>query len=217
MQGFYDLRVLDAPAVREAELRALLTPAGKATPELDRLLARLPLARRVRGRNLVLDHLADFVFNQMMSGPAGEYPYNYDGSSAFLATLALETTDSEPTYQESSAGNWYPYSTTNIVTSDAYKRFIEDDVEPHNVRVAVDGREAVEVRSRFLFTQSQAVSSNIRSVGIWFANDADSTSYVHRGRACRIRLKDSGGTPIVVSKTGSQILVMEYTFVLVTI
>lgn len=215
MNGFVDLRVLDAPRrlVREADLLELVRAGRDAAPELNALLRRLPLNQRVQGKNLVLHWWGAYTFSQGMNGPAPTYPYNYGGAAAaFQGTLNLLNNSTEPTYQELiAAGGYEARYIPGTVTLDAFKRFVEDDLEPVNIQV-IPGQEGISCRSRFLFSQSEAVSSVIRSVGVFFSANADVTSYTERASAARIRLKDSGGNPITVAKTGSQVLALEYTF-----
>jgi hypothetical protein len=221
MIGYFDVQVKDLPpGIDDAVLRGLLTPGGKSTPELDRLLARMPTSQRARGRNLVSDNFAAFIFRFAFSGGDITDPYDFDSGNAILATILLMTTDSEPTYTDSTNQYTNLHNISGSAnTGSAGKRFIEDDIDPHLQDADPDGngRESILFRSRFLYLAAQGNSNDIRSLGIYFMRDADSTGNFERARTARIRLKDSGGNPIILNKTSSQVLLIEYRFTLVNI
>lgn len=221
MLGHFDIQLKDLPrGITDAHLLELLTPAGKATPELDRLLARLPTRQRAKGCNLINDNFAGYTHKYCFSGGAISTPYNIDGGNAALGTILLMTNDAEPTYTEASSQYTNPNALTGTVQSTtAGKRFIEDDIDPHLMDADPNnnGRESILFRSRFLYLSTQANSNDIRSLGIYFSDNGNSTGTEERGRIARIRLKDSGGTPIILNKTSAQVLLIEYRFTLVTI
>lgn len=163
------------------------------------------------GRNLQFDNWAAFSFNRRMAGPDIADPYDFDSGSAWLATITLTTIDSEPTYQEASNFGSDINNIQSNVGSGASKRFVEDDVENVLIATVADGRDAIFQRSRFLYLPSQAVSGNIRSVSIHFSDNGDSTGFISRGIAGRVRIKDAGQNPIIISKSSSQVLLVEYT------
>jgi hypothetical protein len=214
MQGTFELTHRDARGLRDADFRAALRRG-----EADALLRGLPLLGGYRARNLVFDNFAAFLFSQLMGGPDVTDPFDLGGTAAAaLGIVTLMTTASEPTYEELATGYYETMYTQAETAGGGGKRFVEDVIETTRIAVAGDGRESVECRSRWLFLPSEGVSSDIRSVGIHFAADADSVAgYVSRARICRVRIKDAAGRAVIINKTASQVLLIEYTLKLVTI
>lgn len=218
MFGQFDVHLKDLPPGGDARLRGMLERGE--LPELNRLIDRMPTRQRAKGRNLVSDNFAGYTFRFCFSGGDITDPYDFDSGNAILATILLMTTDSEPTYTD--ATNQYT-NLHNISgsanTSSGGKRFIEDDIDPHLQDADPDnnGRESILFRSRFLYLAAEGNSNDIRSLGIYFMRDADSTGSFERARTARIRLKDSGGNPIIINKTSAQVLLIEYRFTLVTL
>ena len=216
MHGTFELTHLEAGKLRDEDFRAAARAGG-----LEDLLRGLPKLARVRRENLVFDNFAAFLFSQLMSGGDVSDPYDLGGTaSAALSCINLMSTSSEPTYQEATneyGGGVTIYALSETVGSGA-KRFVEDVIETPSIRTDPGGREAVECRSRWLFLPSQGVSSNIRSIGVFFSADGDATGdYISRGRMARVRLKDAAGRQIIINKTASQVLLIEYTFRLVSV
>jgi hypothetical protein len=87
--------------------------------------------------------------------------------------------------------------------------------------VAVDpsGREAVYMKSKWLYLPGEATSSVIRSVRVFqleYLPDRANGAFP-KGRIGRVRIKDSGGNPVTVSKGATKSLLVEYTFTLPTL
>lgn len=220
MQGYFDVQVKDLCGLHDEDLLRLMTPQGKATPELSRLLDRLPTRQHAFGKNLVNDNFAGYSFLGFGGGDIAD-PYDFGGLNvaAALATICLTTNDAEPTYQESSYTSYVTmHNVPNSVnTGNAGKRFIEDQIETHLIQVDSGGRESILFRSRWMYLAAEAASSNIRSLDVLFSEDADTTSTARRGIIARIRFKNSGGSPIVITKSTAQVLLIEYRFTLVTV
>ena len=220
MLGQFDVHLKDLPrGITDAHLLGMMTPEGKATPELNRVLDRMYTRQRAKGQNLISDNFAGYTHRFCFSGGDITDPYDFDSGNAALGSILLMTTDSEPTYTDSTNQYVDINNISGFAGTSAGKRFIEDDIDPHLQDADPDsnGREAVLFRSRFLYLSTQGNSNNIRSLGIYFSRNADVTTSHERARIARIRLKDSGGTPIIVNKTSSQVLLIEYRFTLVTI
>lgn len=216
MQGYFDVQTKDLGGLRNEDLLAMLTPEGKFTPELRKLLDDLPTAQHAFGKNLVSDNFASSTFKYCFSGPDISNPYNQ--GNGILATILIMNTDSEPGYTDATN----EYTTYNGLSggqgSNPGKRFIADDVEAHLIVTDSGGRESILFRSRWMYLAAEAVSNDIRSLGVYHCRyGGDSGSSIERGRIARIRLKDSGGSPIIINKTASQVLLIEYRFTLVSI
>jgi len=213
MHGTFELTQLDARGLRDEDFRAAAR-RGRA----EDLLRGLPPLGRFRARNLVFDMIPSFLFNRLMGGPAAKGPLIYESGSAALHAMVLLSTDSEPTYEESTWEYTQTLYTLPEEVGSGAKRFIEDVIETTLIQADQTGREHISCRSRWLFLPSEGVSSNIRSVGIYFCRDGDNTAgNLERGRVARIRIKDAAGRPVIINKTASQVLLIEYTFRLVTV
>ena len=160
-----------------------------------------------------------------MFGATVSTPYQNSNAAPFGFILLL-TTDAEPGYTDQTDQFEQPSefgeSMDTNQTAGASKRFYYDDVEDHLVRSlqSVDGREGIEFRSRFLYLPFQADSGNpIRSVGVYLrvSPEVTLTSAQTGGRIARTRLKDSGGTPITITKSASQVLLVEWKFTLLNV
>lgn len=214
MQGFFDVQVKDACGLSDDAFRGL---SGK---ELDRLLARLRTVQHAPWhKNLVNDMMAAWLFQHTMSGGGIGFPYDGGGvGGGGLANLILSQTDAEPGYQDSWNSSYVNMHEGQDAanTSSGGKRFYDDQVESHLITLT-PAKEELYFRSRFLYTPSQGVSSNIRSIAYYYSDNADNTGDNDRGLFGRVRLKDSGGSPIVVNKTAAQVLLVQVIFKLVTI
>lgn len=218
MQGRFDLKLLEAGHIPDHQWHE-----ADRSGKLDQLLEGLSVDRECGGiSNRIFDNMAAYFMTKLLSGDAIPAPFG-DGvgdAQAALGYIAILSTASDPPlYTEASHEN--PVNIHNVTdsveVSTAGKRFVEDQLTPFAVYTDPSvGRECVHFRNRWLYTPSQATSSVIRSVGIYYSEDADSTSPVNVGRIGRVRLKDNLGTPITLVKTGSQVLLLEYTFSLVS-
>lgn len=215
MSGFATARVFDAPGLSDDYWKQVI-----AEKRVSEALEDLPVAQKAQGKNLVNHAFAAYSFIQSFTGPDILDPYDFSSGSgrAALAFVTLQTIDSEPTYTETTLESVPIQSIGSMAGSTASKRFILDDIEDELIRKPIDGRNAVEFRSRWLWLPSQAVSSDIRSFTVYFRQDGvDTGAFISNGRIARIRLKDSGGSPVILTKTSSQVLLIEYLFTLVSI
>jgi hypothetical protein len=187
------------------------------------LLGDLPLVQKCHGKNLVGDQFPPFSFYNHMSG-AGGGEWEVDGGT-FLAYMALMNLDTEVSYTEGQNGSYWhasgnvrlDYSYRTPTDGTGMKRFEEDQIEQWTIWSDAGGREAINFRNRWLFLPTQAVASDIKSIGIFYSDNptsfGDAFEYASIGR---IRLKDSGGNPITINKTSHQVFLVEYTFRLVS-
>jgi hypothetical protein len=212
MQGYFDVQLKDAPGLGDDDFR------GLAPAELGELLDSLETVRRAEGKNLCNDNLAAYILHHIMSGGSISNPWNRSGVGGAGMTINVENQDADPTYTE----GWEEYADIHnpgwqLGTGDSGKRFIIDDVEAHLIQVAPLQKEEVQFRSRWLYLPSEIVSGNIRSIGYFYSDVANTTSSRYRGHYGRFRLKDSGGNPVVLSKSSSQVLLVQITLKFVTI
>ena len=218
MNGYFDCSVMDARGLQDEDFAQ-----ARRDGEIMSLLGELPVEQRAFGRNRIFDNMAGYLLHELFSLPNCASPYyNNDGSgNAALSFLCLMTTDSDTTdYQENSTQSqisMHAVSGTANASSGA-KRFEEDQITGWTTWSDAGKRQAVYFRNRFLYSPTQGASNNIRSIGLFFNSDGDSTGTysIDFGRLGRIRLKDAAGVPIIMNKTSSQVLVVEYTFALVS-
>lgn len=216
MQGFFRATVHDASHL------------GKTPEEMDRpfleaiksgtilkFLKSLPVVQQAKTKNQIFHTLPAYLGNQVFGMPDAWSGWNGDGSAG-LGAMELTTIATEPTYTEFS--NVYPTEKYNFDTSSVgetytlWKRFIEDQSEPHRIYVDPGGREGYYFRDRFLWLPSDGLMSNIRGARTIYDEDADNagTSYRRHSRFSRTRFKDSGGNPITLEKSTSQSFLVEY-------
>jgi len=215
MQGHFSVELKAARGLRDEDFR-------KARREgvLDALLRDLETEERAEGGNLVFNWLSAFLFRYLFSGPDITDPFDIDSGNGYLGCINLGVTDSDPTYTEFTNNYVEDINamSDSIGGSGASKRFIEDQIETHLIKKEDDGREAILCRSRWLWLPSEGVSSNIRSLSMYYARDADATAgYTERARGARLRLKNQAGLPIIINKTNKHVLLAEYVFTLASV
>ena len=217
--GHFDVQSFETPGLTQEKLDDILGPRHTRGPgTIDSWLAGQEPVQKAVGGNLVFDHFAAIMFQKLFGGASTGIPFSQDSTAAFLATINFEDVDAEPTYTETAGGSFIsPSSMNNLVATTAWKRFIDDDVEAHLITSDPDGREAINIRSRWLFLPLDFNDNDIRSLAAWWCADGDGTAAQYRHRVARIRLKDSGGSPIIINKTANQSLFVEYNFTLVSV
>lgn len=219
IEGKFNVDLLNARGFCDADFEA-----ARREGVIKQLLSELPLEQRCpANKNRIMDNMAGYQLDFLFSMPACSDTFNLGGSAAAaLAFICLLTYDSEPTYTEvwswETSGTNMHNVTGTAATGSAAKRFEEDQITPWEIWADTSGREAVYFRNRFLYTPSEGVSSDIRSIGIYHSENGDSTGgyYISQARVGRVRLKDAGGNPIILNKTGNQVLLVEYTFALIS-
>jgi len=189
------------------------------------LLADLPVLQQAGGKNMLYDLCAGWFQQNLMGGDNVGNTYLQTGvDAATLAGICLSYEDREPTY---SYDRWYnnTYSYGNMndwpynVGNSPYKRFEEDQIEDWTIWQSTDGREAVHFRNKFLYLPTQAYHSTIRSIAILGKYDADNAGndyYWWRSETGFIRLKDADGNKVTLTKSSNELLLVEYTFTLVS-
>lgn len=211
MQGHFDLFLQNSRGLRDADFIAA-RDAGR----LGALLETLPVEREVHSDNLVHQLFSICMFRLVFGHglPNGTYPMSVSTGIPFY-TVALLTSGDEPAYSDWWGGNQYPYNVPYCVSTTGYKRFVVN-AEETSYAAEVSGREAVFLRSRWLFLPSEAVSNSIRSVGAYWSDTA-TLGAEDRGLIARARIKDTGGNPITLIKTSEQSLLVQYTATLVSL
>ena len=192
--------------------------------KLDQMLGGLTVNQEAHAiSNRLFDNLASYMMKQVMSGPIIDTPYG-DGSGneqAALGTILLMVTDSLPVYTESTNEGFFdihnPLDSAN--TSTAGKRFVEDQIVPFVI--ATDpgslSREAISFTCKWLYGPAEGNSPEIRSIGIFYSSDADqNVTPISLGRIGRIRLHDGNFFNIIIHKRSDEVLLVEYTFTLVS-
>lgn len=185
------------------------------------LLAELPTEQRARTRNQLFDNFAGFQLDHSFSGPQTAYPFYFDSGNAALAHICMTSIDGDTdTYTE----DWSAYTNLHNMTgsvngSNAGKRFVEDGITDHIQESDPDnnGRESLKYTERWLYLPSQIVSNVIRSITIGYHTNADSGGNQETAVIGRVRLKDSQGRKVDISKTSKHVLLVQYECTLVTV
>lgn len=212
MQGHFDVFVKESGGLCDEDFIA-----AQREGRLSELLRSLPTSKKVSTDNLVFHDFAIMAMRQTMQHGFPNGAANMDRVAGCpLHHITVLNNASEPSYTE-----WYAYYGTihnpsySVNTGNAGKRFVG-----YSIDLIVDkdptGREAIFHRSRWLYLPSQIVSNEIRSIGVYWGE------YINDGNedkqsTARVRLKDSGGNPITLTKSSSQTLLVQYTFSLVSL
>lgn len=222
MEGHFDVKLFDAHGMSDADFLAL--QANLKPEAFLRKVNERPKVQHAFGENLVLEWVADYTFFWILTGPAIEDPPGGDASSNHqgLSFIDLSTIDTEPSYTEYNAHGWYGVDFNNVIGAAAPgttgSKRMNDVIVTSVVFTDTDGREGIWYRSTWLWLPSQGISSNIRSLHLWSTATHDNvTNYPSKCGMTRIRLKDAGGTPVIINKTTSQVLLVEYTFKMVSV
>lgn len=222
MLGHFDIALLDARPYKDEDFQVAIREGV-----LDQLLEKLPRDMELKNQNAISHWTVPYLFQMLMSGPAGPgIPFTTDNSG--LVGVCLMDLASEPTFSETYTQtlNYYNsnlWECANCIgATNAAKVVINGSIESYLLAKDTQGREAVFFRDRWLFLPSEAISPSIRSVGLWGnSGPYNAVSFytygITWGRFCRVRLKDSGGNPVTINKLGTQAMVVDYTFTLVSI
>lgn len=227
MQGVFTLTKYDAQGLSDQAFDEA-SKKGK----LKELLSTLKVHQECKAvSNRIFDNMAAYLFFHKFSGPDIGVPFNQQafGASvvASLGTICLLTTDSgtfnyEEFVDEPGSVNNHQNLVDAVNLVDAAKRFVEDSsvVYDRATHVVTDpgslSREAISFESNWIYATGEVVSTNIRSLGIYFSEWADSLGGPERSRIGRVRLKDANGNPIILHKTNLEVLLVKYTFTLVS-
>lgn len=212
MQGHFDICLKDARGLDDEDFLAAVRDGS-----IGALLASLKTDFVHHQKNTVHDSFPTMMLRNVFGRFSNAW-YPHDRGAVPLCHITLQSKADEPVFYY----HYGVYADYNNVEGSIgsglspSKNFITEDAEPPSIYSAPDGQEAVLCKNRFLWLPSQAVSSNIRSLGIFSAETTVGTGE-DRGATARVRLKDAGGTPITIDKSNSQVLAIQYTFILVSL
>jgi hypothetical protein len=216
MLGLFDVKLKPAEGLDDA---AFLEAMRRG--DIGKVLAGLPTEVHAKAKNQIFDNFAGYTLDHAFSGPQTAYPYYFDSGNAALAHICLTNLDGETdTYTE----DWSAYTNLHNMSGsvnggNAGKRFVEDGITDHEQDSDPDnaGRQSIRYRERWLYLPSQVISNVIRSISIGFHTNADSQGNQETGMIGRVRLKDSQGRKVDISKTSKHVLLVQYEFTLVTV
>jgi hypothetical protein len=217
MQGFYTATVLDSKGQGDAPFLEAMKRGN-----LDPLLTPDRIVKQVKSQNMILQNMMQWLFYECFGAPEVLQFSAGTAGNRGLWGVALTTASSEPVYTEKSGTE---YTQTLSIDHDwcftyPYRKvIIYDRAEPLRIWADPDGRDGYYFRHRYLWLPSEGSYSNIRSVEVWYCDDADSqystkgTNATHYyANVARTRIKDSGGTPQSLIKTGDQAFMIEILF-----
>lgn len=212
MQGHFDLYLLNSGRLTDEDFAQ-----ARREGHLNSLLEGLPIDEEVHCSNQVTHMFTIALFRKAFGHgfPDGAYPMER-GVGVVLHNITLAYDATQPAYTDW----WGGYNTIHntpysVNTGNAGKRFIGYDIERHQ-DVDPNGREGVFTWHRWLYSPSQVVSNQIRTVNVfWCETVRDGIE--EKGYVARVRLKDAGGNPVTLNKSASQTLLIQYTFTLVAL
>jgi hypothetical protein len=224
MNGLFKIKKFDARGFSDDDFNKAISNGS-----IKNLISRLDVKQELECRNRIFDNVAGVLLDKLFSLSNCGWPYYNDDvtRTATLASISLLNLDSDTTsYTEDWGNNSINCNMANISwavdSSDPntgakgfYGRCsslagaIEQNI------TANSNRDEVQFRSVFLYLPTEAVSNEIRSIGIYYMQYADSSGAV--GLVGRVRLKDADGNKITLTKTNNEVLMFEYIFKLVSI
>ena len=209
MQGHFDAMVIDDLGMGDAPFLAAID-----NQDIDGLLDRHPIAARASTPNQVFQPLVQQILAVIFGMPA----VGTNGNGA--AAVALSQLSTEPAYTDHTSTVYTDYDWFSSAGGDdwshvasQFRRFWADRSEPTLIWTDPN-REGYYYRDRFLWLPSNGVFTNIRSIVAYGSDNANNNNTANNyqyWRMSRTRLKDSGGNPITLQKSGSQGFLVEYT------
>jgi hypothetical protein len=224
MQGHFDLTMLDTPGLSRDLIEAVRREGGD--PAVEHYLRKFAKEGEWKTDNLVYQVTPSYLYYWAFGAATayGGLIWNSSGSNG-LGFINLSSTSAEPTYSGENYGplvSWI--SVTDSVGAGSSKHFwtaavgSTGPIVTPDVKVDPNGREAIYMKTKWLYLPGEATSSVIRSVGVYYGDylpNYDNSSY-NKVRIARVRIKDSGGNPVTISKIATKSLLVEYTFTMPT-
>lgn len=220
MQGHFDLTMLETPGLTQEVIEAVRREGGD--PKVEALLREFKREGEWHTDNLVYQYAPSYLWYLNFGG--SDIPPNMtsnSGSWSFLGYLTLTSTAPEVVYTGDVLtpywSNDWQTAVPDNVGSNPSKRFIDDCIVTPDFKLDALGREAIYSKYKWLYLPGQATSSVIRSLSISATGAYSSLTAYGRCRFARVRIKDSGGNPVTISKAATRSLLVEYTFTLPTL
>lgn len=217
MQGHFDLTMFNTPGLTRDLIEAVRREGGD--PAVEGHLRKCAKEGEWRADNLIFQPTPSILYYHSLTGPSiyGAQPMSWGG----LACIVLSITSSEPTYN---GEVWYGLGASGMenladgagIGTGRGKRFVNDCIVTPDFKVDSASREAVYGKFKWLYLPGEATSSVIRSVTVYGCS-ADPGGYAQFVRTGRVRIKDSGGNPVTISKLATKSLLVEYTFTMPTL
>jgi hypothetical protein len=225
-QGLFNLTKYHAGKLRQEDFEN-----AQKKGRLLQLLATLKERGRWHGQpNLVGPSWAGHCFYYDGFGGANldnptyldDGPFNIQ---AALANITLVTDDTEPAYNDAEFRTNYSVTIHNgldsVNTASAGKRFLEDDAIAHEIDKPGDGREAIYFKSLWGYWPGQGTTDPltdkyISGIRVFYCYDGDTTGGTSRVILARVLLKDVNDNPAYIVKENDEVLMVEYTFTLVS-
>jgi len=215
-QGYYTFERRDASRLPQDQAY------WDALPPHERLMLAESgeLVERQRTKNLVMDNMAGMLLHHTQSSAPALVPASYSNINQRVAVLNMSNDSSEPTYTEEyvTGGTDRNDMQFSINGTDASKYLIVDQVTPFTIEsfVPLDGREGAHFQNKLLYIPSEAVGS-IYSFAIWSRDNASMSTPGNNAIVTRVRLKNSAGDPIVINKTASETLLVQWDFYMLSV
>lgn len=220
MQGHFDLTMFDTPGLTQEVIEAVRREGGD--PAVDDYLRKFAKEGEWKTDNLVYQYAPSYLWYLNFSGPDIPYGLSSNGGSwSFLGLLTLVSTSSEVVYAGDVLtpfynGDWQTAAPDNVGSTPT-KRFIDDCIVTPDFKIDAANREAIYAKFKWLYLPGQATSSVIRSMAVFATGGYNNQTSYARTRFCRVRIKDSGGNPVTISKAATKSLLVEYTFTMPTL
>jgi hypothetical protein len=226
MQGHFDLTMFNTPGLTQDLIEAVRREGGD--PAVEHYLRKFAKEGEWKTGNLVYQVTPSYLYYWALGALTvyGSMSSSTTGGSNGLGFINLSSTSAEPTYN----GENYAATPTWITVPDSVgagssKHFwtaaygSTGPIVTPDVKVDANGREAIYMKTKWLYLPGEATSSVIRSVGVYYSDglsDYAAIGYA-KVRLARVRIKDSGGNPVTISKIATKSLLVEYTFTMPTL
>lgn len=223
--GHFELTLKNADGLQDEDFHE-----AQRQGKLQELLDGLRTDATYGTDNLLFDIMVPWLGYWLFGGtvPNPWMSLGLSTSVSLFGGICLLTVDSDPDYQSewnrTNAGTLGEHVAISNLTSSSNsvsggKMFVQETSETFDIRSDPNSREAIYYRERWLFLPLEAVSANIRSIGVYTSSAAAGagSSMDYHIRSGRVRIKDSGGNPIIINKANNQVLLVEYKVTFVSI
>jgi hypothetical protein len=219
MKGHYNVKLLSAGGFSDEDFHAAIKNGT-----IDDMLDSLDVLEEYDHDNQLLHLLSGSLFYRIFNAPAPSSGHVVsDGNMLHYVCLCTDT--EEPTYSISEWWNDLIYgggviapngnsADTDVKRPSSAARTHQVVVEPN-----ASGLRAVYDVQRWLWTPSQGNSSSIRTLKLCATNDnTDVWYYLDEViNMSQTRLKDSNGNPVTLTKTSSEVLLVQWTLTMKSI
>lgn len=217
MKGHYNIKLLNAQGLSDEDFHN-----AQKNGTIEELLANLEIIKEFDHSNQLSHHIAGNVFWRLFGAPNPSAGVTIqDGNYFHYMGFGNSAAEYDYTFSEYSGDLYNLFIRPNGNVADADIKRTSAAIRTHQVLVEPDatGLRAVYDVHRFLWTPGQVNSSEIREVK-WASTDDQGDGWYWNDECrttSRTRIKDSNGNPYTITKTSSEVILVQWTLTMKSI